>query len=101
MDRMDRRERADLDRFITGNWGEDQFPEENQCTEEHDRGQNCIEGMKCPKCSQHTRFKIAIQAWATVEQDSSEVKGDQEWDENSSCICPNCNFSGKVGAFLE
>jgi hypothetical protein len=95
---MDRRERADLDRHITGNWGEDQFPEE------YDRGTGCIDGMKCPNCGEHRSFQIAIEAWTDVTPKGSKgivpVVADLcEWGDNSKCRCPMCGFSALIKDF--
>lgn len=52
---------------------------------------NCLKGIRCPKCGQTDKFEIAIRAMAIVTDDGAEVHGDMEWDDDSTCICVECD----------
>lgn len=60
---------------------------------------NCLEGIRCPKCSQEDRFFITGCAQFEVTDDGSEAVGDHEWDEGSSTRCPECNHIAPLKDF--
>lgn len=60
---------------------------------------NNLVDMCCPECNQNDRFNIAVEAWASVTDDGTEDFSEVYWDDNSSCVCPDCGFTGKVGDF--
>lgn len=60
---------------------------------------NCLEGIRCPKCSQEDRFKITALITCVVTDDGSEPIGDHEWDGESSTHCPECGFNGTLKNF--
>lgn len=62
--------------------------------------ENCLEGMRCPKCKQEDRFKIVGMVTFDVTDDGSEAIGDHEWDRNSPCSCPECDHDGIVKNFM-
>lgn len=67
---------------------------------------NCLEGICCPKCGQEDRFMIAANIIAEVTDDGADMASPMycsgfEWDEDSYCRCPACDFTGKVKDFQE
>jgi hypothetical protein len=60
---------------------------------------NCLEGVACPKCKYEDRFLIVGTSTFTVTDAGTENHSDIEWDDDSSCTCPECGFSGKLGEF--
>lgn len=63
---------------------------------------NCLSGMRCPKCEQNTRFHIVAETVVEVMDDGSvDIGNGHEWDENSACHCPECNFAATVDEFTE
>jgi hypothetical protein len=61
--------------------------------------ENCLEGIRCPKCKQQDRFYIVGTCTFEVTDDGSEAIGDHEWDGDSTIACSECNHSGKVKEF--
>lgn len=55
---------------------------------------NCLEGMKCPKCSSEGPYKILGVAWFLVDDDGTYDFDDVDWDDNTECKCTECNFLG-------
>ena len=62
---------------------------------------NCLEGIRCPRCSQEDRFFISGCAQFEVTDDGSDAVGDHEWDEGSSTRCPECNLTAPLKDFRE
>lgn len=46
--------------------------------------ENCLKGMRCPKCGSYGPFNICI-----------------NWDEDSYCSCTECGKHGKVADFKD
>jgi hypothetical protein len=65
---------------------------------------NCLENVCCPKCEQEDRFMIAANVIAEVTDDGADMASPMygngfEWDEESYCRCPECDFEGKLKDF--
>ena len=61
---------------------------------------NCLEGFKCPKCNSEGPFRIEVSTVMTVTDNGTEGDGaDHEWDENSYCECPKCDYANIVKTF--
>lgn len=60
---------------------------------------NCLENIRCPKCGQKDRFKIAAIISCLVTDTGSEPVGDHEWDDGSATHCLKCGFDGKLKDF--
>ena len=59
-------------------------------------------GLKCPECEHTDDFCIQVLTWANVDADGNEevdTWDDMEWNDESVCICKNCQHMAKVGAF--
>lgn len=65
------------------------------------RNDNCLQGMRCPKCKSLGPFHILTFAMARVFDDGIESTGAHEWDEASFCACEECGHSGDVHDFSE
>lgn len=52
-------------------------------------------GMECPSCKRDDQLRIAVKMWADLGGEGTDAEGDQEWDDNSSCVC-GCGWSGIV-----
>jgi len=61
--------------------------------------ENCLEGVKCPKCEQEDVFKIVGVSTFTVLDDGTDVHGDVEWDDDSTCTCGGCSWVARLGDF--
>jgi hypothetical protein len=60
---------------------------------------NCLEGVKCPKCGNEERFRIQALIVCNVTDEGSEPTGDHEWDQTSHTLCPVCEFEDNLSAF--
>jgi hypothetical protein len=61
--------------------------------------ENCLLGMKCPKCGNEEPFAIAATCWAEVNDDGIDGAEDYEWHDTSTCICRRCTYTAKVADF--
>lgn len=61
--------------------------------------ENCLSGMKCPKCSSEGPYSISVYAMAVVHDDGTDEVTDIGWDHDSACACRGCGFSGTVDDF--
>lgn len=64
--------------------------------------ENVLQGMCCPQCGAYGPFKILATktGWAHAYDDGTcDFNGDVEWEDNSPCECPACQFSGTVSDF--
>jgi hypothetical protein len=62
--------------------------------------ENCLEGMKCPKCGHEDSFGIACDIMMLVTDEGvTDQLGDNEWNEDSYCECRKCLKSGTVKDF--
>jgi len=55
---------------------------------------NCLEGMSCPQCGQHERFRIVAEATFEVTDDGTHDYNDVNWYGNSHVSCPECEWYG-------
>ena len=62
---------------------------------------NCLDGVRCPKCSQDDRFAITAVTECHVTDDGSEAVGDHVWDDESATRCPQCGHAGPLSEFRE
>jgi hypothetical protein len=60
---------------------------------------NCLRGIKCPRCGQEDRFRITAIITCIVTDDGSDPVGDHYWDDDSSTSCPECEFHGSLKQF--
>lgn len=64
--------------------------------------ENCLAGLRCPKCGSYGPFGIAITAWAvSVTDDGFTDVEDAEWDRDSIIRCETCNEVATVADFDE
>lgn len=64
--------------------------------------ENCLAGMRCPKCGSYGPFGISVSGWANdCTDDGIDDVAEIEWDGNSCCLCKACMFSGIVANFDE
>lgn len=62
--------------------------------------ENCLMGMRCPKCGYNEMFAIEItSSWATVTDDGAEIEGAIEWGEDCGCRCGACDYEATVKDF--
>lgn len=62
---------------------------------------NCLEGMRCPKCGSYGPFGIVGSTLFKVHDDGTDGHGDIEWDGRSYCECMECQHSGTKDDFTE
>lgn len=60
---------------------------------------NCLEGYRCPKCKSEGPFRIVGTSEFTVWDDGTEDHSDVQWDDDSTCVCTQCDFGGTLGDF--
>lgn len=65
--------------------------------------ENCLDGMRCPKCKSEGPFRIVSICWVEVHDSGVEDSYEHEWEDLSPCICAEhgCLYSGKVEDFKE
>lgn len=65
------------------------------------RNENCLKGVRCPKCGHTEDFYITGQSTFHTMDDGTEGHTDVEWDDKSSCRCGNsdCEFVGDLEDF--
>jgi hypothetical protein len=66
--------------------------------------ENCLEGVRCPRCGHEDRFLIAASVIAEVTDDGAEVASPRygigfEWTDESHCHCPACGRDGPLGEY--
>jgi len=62
---------------------------------------NCLENMRCPNpdCGSEGPFEIRAEANFIVSDDGTGDYSDVCWEEDSSCSCTECRFSGMIKDF--
>ncbi|MDE2761587.1 MAG: hypothetical protein OXK74_02215 [Gemmatimonadota bacterium] len=65
---------------------------------------NLLEGVKCPRCGNDERLRIAGTVWLDMTDDGTVPsdepgRGDHEWDGDSIAECPKCDYMGRFAAF--
>ena len=63
--------------------------------------ENCLKGIKCPKCGNEDRLFIVATILADVTDDGADIAkhSSVEWDCNSHARCPDCGESGPLSNF--
>jgi len=63
--------------------------------------ENCLRGMRCPKCKSEGPFSISASTWVTVTDDGIQATDDIAWNDNNTCLCLNfdCHTVGKIKDF--
>jgi hypothetical protein len=62
---------------------------------------NCLAGMRCPKCGSYGPFEIEATVPFVVTDDGAEPKdANVPWDYRSPCSC-SCGHHDNVGGFTE
>jgi len=68
---------------------------------------NCLEGMKCPRCGNEDKLLVLASVWIALQDDGSDpsddalkMHGDQEYDNDSTCECPECGCTAALGLFM-
>jgi hypothetical protein len=67
--------------------------------DEPNTNENCLDGMRCPKCGSLGPYLIDSDSTFEVEDMGTDTFGGVEWDEHSPCECKECEFRGLVGDF--
>jgi len=61
--------------------------------------ENCLMGMKCPKCGEADTLFIDSMCMFKITDDGSEPVGGVEWTDDSTCRCGGCDHVATVAAF--
>ena len=69
------------------------------CDQATAKNTNCLEGLRCPKCSSLGPFSIGTYSSAIVHDDGITETSDHDWDKDSSISCQACPATGTVGDF--
>lgn len=65
------------------------------------KNENCLAGVRCPKCGYAEQFRIVATCWAEVLDDGVVGAHEYEWGEDSWCECQGCLYAAKYIEFLE
>lgn len=57
---------------------------------------NCLDGLRCPKCESLEPFTIRTEATAVMYDDGSDEVTDLEWGHLAYVRCHQCGFTGKA-----
>lgn len=65
--------------------------------------ENCLEGMRCPRCESYGPFLISADVLLSVSDDGAALDdfASLEWDAGNYCRCPACDRVGVVSDFRE
>jgi hypothetical protein len=60
--------------------------------------------MSCPQCHKDDQIDVVASIWVRLTPDGTDDSGalggsQQEWDNNSHCICRACGYHSNVGKF--
>ena len=69
-----------------------------------DTNENCLNSMKCPRCSAREPFSIYVvqEGFCEVfDEGTEDIHGPVTWDNDSRCNCIGCGQEGTVGDFTE
>ena len=61
--------------------------------------QNCLSGLRCPNCGNEEPLVIGIHTLMRMLDKGSDAHGDAEWNEESSCSCEACQYTGLIRDF--
>lgn len=61
--------------------------------------ENCLEGIKCPKCGYDESFEVEVTGLVTLTDEGYGYITDGEYDDDSYCRCGNCSHEGKMRDF--
>ena len=61
--------------------------------------ENCLKGIKCPKCGNESKFIIQANAVVTVEDSGVTDAHTFEWGSDDGCKCAACDFHGELSEF--
>ena len=60
---------------------------------------NCLAGIRCPKCKQQEEFRIECKAMVDVTDDGTDDPRNIGWLDSSYIECAECSHHGKVHDF--
>lgn len=63
--------------------------------------ENCLEGIRCPKCGNTDEFYISGSAMFLVSDEGVEDTVNPEWDNDSPTQCTKCNHTDDLYFFRE
>lgn len=66
---------------------------------EPEQNENCLDGMKCPKCKSLGPFLIEVKCIAVMTDEGEDDIRDIDWEDTSFCECDACSFNGTVKDF--
>lgn len=52
--------------------------------------------MTCPKCDHDDSLRVEVRTWVDLLPHGTDGFSDHEWDDDSDCMCENCQWAGKV-----
>jgi hypothetical protein len=58
--------------------------------------ENCLQGMRCPKCGSVGPFRLKMMAVVLTFDDGTDDYEDTEWLEDGFAACVDCDWEGKV-----
>lgn len=82
--------------------GDMKAPHRNACLPDMtapSTNENCLDGIRCPRCGNEGSFRIAATSTFLVVDDGTEEYQDVEWDSASRIDCTGCYHSGTVADF--
>lgn len=64
-----------------------------------DRNDNCLDGMRCPRCGALEPFSIRNTCWTVWTDEGSGESDNHEWELDDKCKCLACGHWGDVRGF--
>ena len=63
--------------------------------------ENCLRGIRCPKCGSETEFDIVVEVVARLQDDGVHEYREPDWGSTSTIQCREfpCEHSGTVAEF--
>ena len=63
--------------------------------------ENCLAGLRCPKCQSHGGFNIACTAFVDAYDEGTGTVTEIDWNPNAACRCLTCHHTATVHAFTK
>jgi hypothetical protein len=94
-------EEEDDDDILDEDADEEKESDGEEEEDEKESNDNCLQGLRCPKCRSTGPYEIAAETMAVMYDSGCDETTDIQWEDNSSCRCKECGFAGTVLDFEE
>ena len=76
-------------RRVEGGWEAEKYSTNN----------NCLDGIRCPKCGSQEPFQIVAMSTFLVYDSGTDGHADVEWNDDSPIRCKKCDCTGQIRDF--